>query len=105
MNQDSRFATTRPCCHHDIFRLFVIDNLTLAVGEFTEEFVVFGRSDILIYLRPTFFFEILIDELAEIKCKVVVHESKCCIIVTNHQVSIFTHNMNLAYTLFVEFIQ
>ena len=77
----------------------------MAIREFTKEFVVFGWSDILIYLCTPFFLEILIDELAEVHCEVVVHKSKCSIVVTNHQVGILTYDMDLAYTLFVEFIQ
>ena len=105
MHQHACLATSRSCCHDDIFRLLIVDNLTLTVGEFTKELIVFCRSDILVNLCSTFFFEILVDELAEIQCKVVVHETQCRMIVAHHQVGIFTHDMNLADSLLIEFIQ
>ena len=105
MNQYSRLTAAWSCCHHDIFRLFIINNLTLAIWELTKKFVVFSWSDVLVNLCTSFFLEVLINELTEVECEVVVHKTKCSIIVANHQVGIFTHYMNLAYALLVEFIQ
>ena len=51
------------------------------------------------------FLKILIDEFTEVQCEIVIYKALCRIIITNHQVGIFTHNMNLAYALLIEFIQ
>ena len=71
MYQYTRLATAGTRSHNNVFRLFVINNLTLAIGKFTKELVVLGWRDVLVYLCPSLFFEILIDELAEIQRKIV----------------------------------
>ena len=66
MYQYSCLTASWSSSHYDIFRQFVADNLALAMRELAKKLVVFGRSDVLVYLCPPFFLEILVNEFAEV---------------------------------------
>ena len=103
--QHPRFAASRPCRHDDVFRPVVVDNLALSVGEAAKELLIPGRCDVAAYLLAPLLLEMLVDELAEVEGEIVVDELQGGVVVADHQVGIFAHDMNLADALLVEFVQ
>lgn len=83
----------------------VIDDFSLALGEFPKELIAFLRRDVLLCLCPSPLFEVVVDKLAEVRREVVVDRLRGGIVITHRQISVFARDMNLMNALFVEFIQ
>ena len=67
--------------------------------------MVFGRGDIVVDFRFALAFEVFVNELAVVHLEVVVDELQCGVVVANHEVGVFAHDVDLTYSLFVEFVE
>ena len=67
--------------------------------------LIFLGCDISFYLTDTFTFEIFLHKPFIIHLEVILHILQSCIIVTYHQIGIFTHNMHLLNFLLVKLAQ
>ena len=63
------------------------------------------RRDIPVDLPNALSLEVLRDEFSEIHLEIVLHELQRGIVVTDHEVCVFAHNVDLPDLLFVELIQ
>ena len=66
---------------------------------------VFCRSQVPFYLAKTLALEIFAYKLPVVHLEVVLHILQCRVIVANHQVGIFAHDMHLLNLLFVELVK
>ena len=105
MDQYSGFAAAGSGRNHDAVGLFVGDDLHLSRGERPEELLVFLGRQVALDLVDAFAAEVFCDETPVVHLEIVLHELQRGIVVTDHEVCVFAHNVDLPDLLFVELIQ